>query len=139
MAEAKAVKDQQLRELEQKNKDEIMRVSEEASKEIEFMKTMHDEAMKITNLQMRDLEKQQENYIKIIEKKNYEASYPIPTALANHQEENPKAFYIQILGCRGAGKSTFLNRFFHKTELRKSSNSRVLEVNDSITLKRTII
>ena len=63
-----------------------------------------------------------ENYLKIIERKNYEATYPKPMFLRNHQMQNPKAFYIQILGCRGVGKSTFLNRFFQFTGLRKNSN-----------------
>ena len=63
-----------------------------------------------------------ENYLKIIEKKNYEVTHPKPTFLRNHQMSNPKAFYIQILGCRGVGKSTFMNRFFQLTGLRKNSN-----------------
>ena len=119
MAAAEALKNKQLRELEQKSKEEIQKVSDEATQEIEFMKAMHDEALEKTNLQLQELEKKQDDYLKIIEKKNYEASYPIPAILANHQKENPDSFYIQILGCRGAGKSTFLNRFFKKTLLRK--------------------
>ena len=63
-----------------------------------------------------------ENYLKIIEKKNYEVTHPKPKFLRDHQMLNPKAFYIQILGCRGVGKSTFLNRFFQLSGLRKNSN-----------------
>ena len=52
--------------------------------------------------------------MKIITKKNYEAFHPIPEKLKTHKQENPKAFYIQILGCRGAGKSTFINHCMRK-------------------------
>ena len=96
-----------------------MRISAETAMKAELVKVMHDEAMKKTNEQIRILEEKQENYLKIIQKKNYEATYPKPLVLKNHQTKNPKAFYIQILGCRGAGKSTFLNRLFQHTGLRK--------------------
>ena len=49
MAAAEALKNKQLQELEQKNRDEIRKVSAEAAEEIELMKTMHDEALEITN------------------------------------------------------------------------------------------
>ena len=99
-----------------------MKLSEEAAEQLRMLKAAHDEAMQVTNEQIRNLEKQQQNYLKIIEKKNYEATYPKPTNLTNHQQQNPKAFYIQILGCRGAGKSTFLNRIFQFTRLRNYLN-----------------
>ena len=66
----------------------------------------------------QELELKRQKLLKIIEKRNYEAKYPKPKFLLDHQLLNPKSFYIQVLGCRGAGKSTFLNRFFRKTNLR---------------------
>ena len=119
IATAEAKKNRQQLEIEKKTKNEIMRISTEAAMKAELVKVMHDEALKKTQEQIRILEEKQENYLKIIQKKNYEATYPKPLLLKNHQIENPKAFYIQILGCRGSGKSTFLNRFFQRTELRK--------------------
>ena len=119
MVEAEKEKDRQLEQIQRKNKDELMRVSAEAMEKTELMEAMHAEAMARTKEEIRALEKQQENYLKIIEKKHYESTYPKPLRLENHQKAHPKAFYIQILGCRGAGKSTFLNRFFHLTGLRK--------------------
>ena len=41
---------------------------------------------------------------KILTKKNYESSYPPPQFLKDFMKQHPKAFTIQILGCRGAGK-----------------------------------
>ena len=122
MAAAAAEKDRQMKELERKNDEKMKKLSEEATKQSRMLKAAHDEAMKATTEQIHSLKKQQENYLKIIEKKNYEASYPKPVDLMNHQKKHPKAFYIQILGCRGAGKSTFLNRFFQFSGLRKNLN-----------------
>ena len=122
MAAAEAEKNEQLKLLEMNNKEEMKRITAEAEEQAEIIKAMHDEAMEKTNQQIRNLEKQQENYLKIIQKKNYEATYPKPSFLANHQNQNPRSFYIQILGCRGAGKSTFLNRFFLSSGLRKQLN-----------------
>ena len=76
---------------------------------------------KLHQLKIRELKKQakirqkeQEREMKrlngILTKRNYERTYPPPEFLRKFQEENPKAFTIQILGCRGAGKSTFLNK-----------------------------
>ena len=52
--------------------------------------------------------------MKIVEKKNYESHYPIPEPLQKHIKNNHNSFRIQILGCRGAGKSTFVNKFLKK-------------------------
>ena len=126
-ATAEAEKNKKQLEIEKQNKieinkSEIMRITAEAERKADLVRMMHDKAMKKTQEQIRNLEQQQENYLKIIQKKNYEATYPKPLTLKNHQEKNPKAFYIQILGCRGAGKSTFLNRLFQYTGLRNFWN-----------------
>ena len=114
----KAMHDEAMEKNNQKHLEEIKRLTAESDKKAEIMQAMYDEAMEETNKKIKNLEQQQENYLKIIQKKNYEATYPKPSFLANHQIDNPKAFYIQILGFRGAGKSTFLNRFFQWSGLR---------------------
>ena len=40
---------------------------------------------------------------------NYKNTYPVPEVLFNHKLQNPYSFYIQVVGARGAGKSTFIN------------------------------
>ena len=81
-------------EIEKKNKNEvnqseIMRIAAEVERKADLVREMHDEAMKKTQEQIRILEQKQENYLKIIQKKNYEATYPKPLPLKNHQEKNP--------------------------------------------------
>ena len=123
MTAALVEKNTQLLQIEEKNRQEMIRVSAEATEQVELLKKTHEKAIKETTQHIENLEKNQENFLKIIEKKNYESTFPKPSVLSDHQIQNPKAFYIQILGCRGAGKSTFLNRFFQKTGLRKFSNN----------------
>jgi len=48
-------------------------------------------------------------FFRQIEQRNYEAQFPEPDFLAQHKETNPDSFYIQIIGARGAGKSSFTN------------------------------
>ena len=82
---------------------------------------MNDMILKIQkqmHLESRRNKKNEERLMKIIVKKNYEAFHPIPEKLRTHKQENPNAFYIQILGCRGAGKSTFINHFMSKFRFR---------------------
>ena len=56
--------------------------------------------------------------MKIVEKENYEYHYPIPEHLKQHIHENKNSFNIQILGHRGAGKTTFVNQFMKKAGLK---------------------
>ena len=44
-----------------------------------------------------------------MERQNYAAQYPEPEYLTKHKKMHPDSFYIQIIGCRGVGKSTFTN------------------------------
>ena len=67
------------------------------------------------NYESQRNKKNEERLMKIIAKKNYEAFHSIPEKLKNHKLENPNSFYIQILGCRGAGKSTFINHCMSKS------------------------
>jgi len=58
---------------------------------------------------------------KLMEMKNYERFVPEPAFLKQHKVDHPKSFYIQILGCRGAGKSTFVTKFLRQAH---GSNSK---------------
>ena len=69
MAAALAEKNTQLLQIEKNNRIEMMRVSAEAAEKFEFLKKVHKEAMEETSKQIQDLEKNQEDYLKIIEKK----------------------------------------------------------------------
>ena len=44
-----------------------------------------------------------------MEQRNYATQYPEPEYLTKHKNLHPDSFYIQIIGCRGVGKSTFTN------------------------------
>ena len=68
-----------------------------------------------------------EELMKVVEKKNYESHYPIPEALQLHYAENPKSFNIQVLGCRGAGKSTFVNKLLKEAGIKKVAKMGVNE------------
>ena len=63
--------------------------------------------------------KKVDEMMRIIEKKNYESFYPMPQSLKDHYKAYPTSFNIQVLGCRGAGKSTFINKFMTKAKLGK--------------------
>ena len=87
-------------------------------------KLKNDFNSKMKNLEneitSRDQEhaKKVEEMMKIIEKKNYESHHPIPEHLKAHIDNHGKpSFNIQILGCRGAGKSTFVNKFMMQAGL----------------------
>ena len=77
----------------------------------------HQRKIQAMKKQAKIRQKEQDREMKrlngILTKRNYERTYPPPEFLRKFQEENPKTFTIQILGCRGAGKSTFLNKLMH--------------------------
>ena len=81
-------------------------------------KKEHDAKMEFLQYQMElknaEHAKNMKEMMKLVEKKNYESHYPIPDNLKNHIYANQNSFNIQILGCRGAGKSTFVNKFMKK-------------------------
>ena len=81
---------------------------------------------------------------KVIEKKNYESHYPIPEPLRQHYAENKTSFNIQVLGCRGAGKSTFVNKLLKAAGLGQVAKRGVNEtttetafydITDKVTVK----
>ena len=45
---------------------------------------------------------------------NYKKSFPVPEILIEHKLKYPDSFYIQVLGVRGAGKSTFVNNIMRR-------------------------
>ena len=61
---------------------------------------------------------QQTRYRKELNEKSrqytYSVHYPASETLQWHLQQNPKAFYIQIIGARGTGKSTLINYFIRE-------------------------
>ena len=93
-------------------------IAEQEAKQLEFDSKMEGLHYQIELKDQEHAEKMNE-MMKIVEKKNYESHYPIPDQLKKHIDENKKSFNIQILGCRGAGKSTFVNKFMMKAGMGK--------------------
>ena len=69
-----------------------------------------------THIHRQEIEYQKsvETMRKIIEKQNYESSYPMPLPLKRMKLSNPKSFFVQLLGSRGCGKSTLINNLMKK-------------------------
>ena len=104
----------------------------EQEKKFQEQKNTTDRTMRENFLRMRNLSFSAENQLRrqvdllheertelhnrmnemqtMIERINYENAYPKPDKLKDHQLKFPNAFYIQVLGKRGAGKSTFINK-----------------------------
>ena len=103
--------------LSKENHEERARLkAEQAAQQEEFENKM-DGLQYQMELKDKEHAKKMKEMIKIVEKKNYESHYPIPEHLKQHIDENKNSFNIQILGCRGAGKSTFVNKFMKKAGL----------------------
>merc|ERR1712131_401241 len=118
--------------LSKENHEERERLmAEQAARKEEF-----DAKMDCLQYQMELKDKEHEEkmneMMKIVEKKNYESHYPIPEHLKNHIDKNQRSFNIQILGCRGAGKSTFVNKF-----MKKAGMNKVAETGTNETTKET--
>ena len=113
------------------------------------MNKMISKIQKQMHLEAKRYKKNEQRLIKIIEKKNYEAFHAIPENLKNHKLQNPNSFYLQILGCRGAGKSTFINHCMKKSgfdsfDYRPQSSlwatlQRKLQIRDSETRTKSLI
>jgi len=71
--------------------------------------------------------KRLDEMMKVIEKKNYESHYPPPQFLRDHLAKHPKSFNLQILGCRGAGKSTFVTKVMKTAKLNLSAKTGTVE------------
>ena len=101
--------------LSKENVAERKRILKEHAREKADMNKMISKIQKQMHLEAKRYKKNEQRLIKIIEKKNYEAFHAIPENLKNHKLQNPNSFYLQILGCRGAGKSTFINHCMKKS------------------------
>ena len=109
MEEIKALQDNQTEEREKL-------LAEQEKQKLEFL-TLMDKMKR--DQEEREIEhaKKQRELLKLVEKKNYEAHYPIPEGLKEHKQQNRKSFNIQVLGCRGAGKSTLINDIMRSLKL----------------------
>ena len=101
-----------MRENEKNQKLALKKLKDESDKALANQKATLTEILKENNKLHAEEVKEM---MKVIEKKNYEAHYPMSKEMREHLDKNPKSFNIQILGCRGAGKSTFVNKFMKKT------------------------
>lgn len=87
---------------------------EEIEAELKDLQEMFDN-LKDKNTELEEqIKAEQEKYIR---------KHPIPEDLKNHLKKHPNSFNIQIIGSRGVGKSSFINRFFKYAELRNVFNS----------------
>ena len=102
-------------ELLKENEAEARKREEKYRKENEESERKHKEGMVNLQTQMDETNKAHEEKMKkmkkVMEMRNYERHVPEPGFLKNHKMDHPKSFYIQILGARGAGKSTFVSKF----------------------------
>merc|ERR1712131_557505 len=118
--------------LSKENHEERERLmAEQAARKEEFDAKM-DGLQYQMELKEKEHEEKMNEMMKIVEKKNYESHYPIPEHLKNHIDKNQRSFNIQILGCRGAGKSTFVNKF-----MKKAGMNKVAETGTNETTKET--
>ena len=110
------------------------RALEDLNQEIKGLKQNSQAVEELrTEIKLKDEEHAKKMKMKkIIEKKNYESHYPIPEKLLKHMTENKKSFNIQILGCRGAGKSTVVNKL-----LRRAGIESMAETGCNETTKKT--
>ena len=108
------------------NDDELHKAELENLKtraELEKREKQHEEELQKAKAEFeRQLdEKLQENekkhkklllnqFNKMARETNYARHFPMPQNLIEHHKDHPDAFRIQILGTRGAGKSTFINQ-----------------------------
>lgn len=125
--------------------EKIAALSEEQHEERERLlaqqaaeKELFDQKVQQLETNMAEREQQHkeklDEMLKLVEKKNYESHYPMPESMRLHQEKNPFSFNIQILGCRGAGKSTFINRFMQKIKGKKFGKIANTGVNETTKL-----
>ena len=99
---------------------EIAQEHRQLIQQLEESKTEHmnsEEANRNLQEELDEQRKQLANELRNNRNK-YEEIHPIPDFLKHHKRDHPNSFYIQIIGARGSGKSTFINRFFQKAELR---------------------
>ena len=134
--------DEKYQEQKKKMDDQIAELREDQAEERERLLAQQAEEKKqfdakVEQMETKAAEREEEHkkkldeMMRIVEKKNYESHYPMPQSLKDHYKANPTSFNIQVLGCRGAGKSTFINKFMVKAKLgkvaRTGSNETTIE------------
>merc|ERR1719436_1039020 len=135
---------QKLDALSEEQKEERTKLlAEQEEQKLAFNATMDGIKAHMAEQEQIHAEKLEE-LMKQVEKKSYEASYPIPEALQNHLAKNPRSFNIQVLGCRGAGKSTFVTKMLKEagiiTKAKRGVNETTIktafiDITDTITNK----
>merc|ERR1719436_844359 len=135
---------QKLDALSEEQKEERTKLlAEQEEQKKAFKATMDGLEAHMAEQEQMHAEKMEE-LMKQVEKKSYEASYPIPEALQTHLAKNPQSFNIQVLGCRGAGKSTFVTKMLKEasiiTKAKRGVNECTIEtafydITDKITNK----
>jgi len=137
-AEAQMQKEE-VTELRKVNEAQAKEREEEYRKQNEEYERQHKERMvnlqRTMNATNKAHEEKMKQMKKVMEMRNYERHVPEPGFLKKHKMYHPKSFYIQILGARGAGKSTFVTKFI---KLAQSSNSKVTERGDLGQWRRTM-
>ena len=120
--------------LEQETRERINKLQKDNTMEREKILSEHRQKMTRMTSQVNRMEEKikrdAEEHKKlrdIIEKRNYEAQYPIPLKLKRKKSENPGSFFIQVLGSRGCGKSTFLNNLLKRAKIPGSAKTGVNE------------
>lgn len=104
------VMEMQLAALSEEQKEERERLlAEQEQQKVEFKAKLVGLEEHMAGQEIEHAKKLEE-LKKVVEKKNYESHYPIPEPLQQHYAKHPTSFNIQVLGCRGAGKSTFVNK-----------------------------
>lgn len=128
-----------LEEQEEKNQRNLNLIQTQNAKDqqklmAEYHKKAEEEREKLKNEFEKNMAEQEEMHaeklaalMKIVDKKHYESRYPIPGALRNHLDANERCFNIQILGSRGAGKSTLVNSLLRQTGTKGKANTGVNE------------
>ena len=108
---------------------EMKREHEEALKEKEAelkkqLKKMQNENQKIKDSTKKILTEQSKHFSNMMREQNYKISYQIPDKIKEHKENHPNSFYIQIIGTRGAGKSTFINQLLKGLQRKKGRSQK---------------
>ena len=90
-----------LEELQKKHEEELKKSQAEFERQLDIKLQENDKKHK------KELMEQFHTFAR---EKSYARRFPMPKSLIKHHHDNPDAFRIQVLGTRGAGKSTFINK-----------------------------
>ena len=82
-----------------------------------------------------EVEKFREEMIEKLNEINYKNTFGPSGMLIKQSKDYPESFYIQVLGNRGAGKSTFINRILAK--LKGKGNFKRAKTGDTETTLTT--